>query len=150
MTTLLLAWLLAHGVPGPHAEALAPCVAEYHDPAELLGVIYVESRYRQGKRSHAGACSYFGLLGGRYGNPTCEALEADPALACRVAVAELAYWQRHCGRAYLDAYNGGWWKCWDRAKVKGRRCKGKCDGYAKKVRRHAAWVRMVLDGWETK
>jgi hypothetical protein len=146
MTTILLAWLLAHGVPGPHAEALAPCIAESEDPFVMLGVMHVESRYRSGPRSKAGACSYFGLLGGRYGNPPCEVLEAHPGVACQKAVEELRYWKRHCGEAYLDAYNGGWAKCWAGKHREQAKCRAEgCRRYGDRVRRHAEWARLVLD-----
>lgn len=145
MTTLLFVWLLAHGVPGPHAEALAPCIADSPEPYVLLGVMHVESRYESGKRSGAGACSYFGLLGGRYGHSPCPVLEVHPEVACREAIQELARWKDACGDSYLDAYNGGWWKCWARENVKGRRCWGRCDSYTQAVMRHAEWARSVLD-----
>ena len=98
MKALILIWLLAHGVPGHDAEVMAPCIAASSAPYVMLGVVWKESDCQNGSRSKAGACSYFGLLGGRYGNPSCHALENDPALACRTADQELGYWRGTAGR----------------------------------------------------
>jgi hypothetical protein len=92
-----------------------------------------------------------GLLGGRYGHSSCKALEADPDLCLSEAVTDLEYWERECGESYLDGWNGGWHKCWSRKVVTGKRCKGKCDSYTRKVRRYQARIEAateLLEGME--
>lgn len=142
MSTFVLVWLLAHGVPMGHAEAMEPCITGYQDPILLLALMTEENNFNNTKRSSAGACSYFQLLGGRYGHASCKALEDDPALACAEAVAELEYWEQHCGLAMLDAWNAGWKRCWTVRKYK--RCKpDDCHDFSDKVNKHYQWILMV-------
>lgn len=112
---------------------------------ELAAIASVETSFIRRKTSHKGACCYLGLLGGRYGHSTCTQLEADPALCLSEGIADLEYWERACGKSYLDAYNGGWAKCWDRPKVSGRRCSGRCDSYMVKVRKRQARIKELVE-----
>jgi len=146
MHQFVLIWLLAHGVPVVDAEAMAPCIAGYRDPVLLIALMAEENNYSNTKRSGAGACSYFQILGGRYDNPSCAALEADPALACATAVRELDYWHIHCGEAMLDAWNAGWARCWTNPKRK--RCKAKdCRDFTSKVMEHYRWIDSLWRIW---
>jgi len=112
---------------------LATAVTEYprDEALELLAVAWIETRYT-GRRSQAGACCWTGMLGGRYDNPSCEILEACASICLRYTSTELEYWRRHCGKAYLDAYNGGWRKCWTSESRK--RCTSECESYSSRVR----------------
>jgi hypothetical protein len=143
---LILAVLLSLCEPGtPRADlkALAKAVAVYpaDEAAELLAIAWVESRWRHApKRSHAGACCYMGILGGRYGAPSCRRLEKSPRLCVQTARKELAYWKRHCGEAYLDGYNAGWSRCWDGPQKHRAKCTTKCRDYSRKVHAKAAEI----------
>lgn len=144
MTALWLAVLLSLAEPGTsHADLrqLAAAVSAYPEEqaAELLGIAWIESRWTHApKHSHAGACGYFGALGGRYKIPSCKRLEKSAKLAAREAVRELAYWKRHCGDAYLDAWNAGWARCWDGPQAHHATCTKKCKAYSTRVRQKQA------------
>jgi hypothetical protein len=139
-TLAILAYLLAHGVPATHTDGMARCIADSGMPSVMLALAEVESGWRPRVRSKAGACGYWQLLGGRYGHSPCDRLIADPALACRETVEELRYWRRQCGASWLDAWNGGWRKCWARAH-KGPRCKGeRCRHFGRRVVKRAAEI----------
>ena len=141
---LLIAALLALSPSGSLADvaSFAQACQKQERWIELAAIAYVETGSRRHARSGKGACCYMGLLGGRYGLPSCKALEADPDLCLSEAVAHLEYWERHCGESYLDGWNGGWRKCWSRKEVTGSRCKGRCDSYGQKVGR----VKLRIEG----
>lgn len=134
MLTLLAALLSLATAPLTDARDFAAACVKQPRCHELAAIAYIESRFVRHTRSKAGACCYMGLLGGRYGIPSCEALEADADLCLSEAVKHLEQWERDCGESYLDANNGGWRKCWSREKVTGPRCKDKCDSYSRRVR----------------
>jgi len=121
----------------PALDGLAQAAEAWGEPDLILAMASVESGLEPKVRSGSGACCWLGLLGGRYGNPSCKALEADTDLCVAVAMHELGEWGELCGSAAaLDAYNGGWRKCWGRA-GKGTWSKCKRDGcrsYGRKVR----------------
>jgi len=53
---------------------------------------------------------------------------------------------RHCGEAYLDAYNGGWAKCWSGKHKRQAKCKAEgCRRYGHRVMKHAAWAKLILE-----
>jgi len=139
---ILLAVLLSLGPVAPLADVAAFARACERQPrcTELAAIAWVESRFDRDVQSKAGACCYMGLLGGRYGIPSCERLIADPDLCLSEAVKHLEQWERDCGESALDAWNGGWHKCWSRKTVTGPRCKGRCDSYSRKVRRTQARI----------
>jgi hypothetical protein len=146
MSTFVLIWLLAHGVPADHAEAMTPCIAGYKDPIRLLALMAVENEYQNDPVSGSGACSYFQLLGGRYGHSSCKELKADPALACAEAVRDLGYWESNCGPSMWDAWSKGWSRCWSNPKYK--KCHGKtCKQYSSRLERRAMWIQMMWEVW---
>jgi len=117
----------------PHVSYIV-AIASSPNPSLMRAIGHVESKndvlVNPNKK---GFCCAMQLAGGRYGNPTCEALEADPFLCVQTAWVELEYWKRKCGEAYLDAYNGGWRKCWTRPERK--KCEEPyCTSYGKTVR----------------
>ena len=135
---ILLAVLLSLGPTAPLADVAAFALACERQPRchELAAIAWAETGYRRHSKSSKGACCYMGILGGRYDNPTCRELEADPDLCLSVAVRELEYWQRHCGKWYLDSYNMGWRGCLSRPPKNkdDKRCTVDCDSYTRKVR----------------
>jgi hypothetical protein len=110
LSVLFLVSPFAHD--GVEALEFAVAVESQTNSDELWGVSHVESRHVNGRRSGPGACCRLGILGDRYGNPSCDYLEGHPWGCVLAAQWNLEYWRRHCGAAYLDAYNGGWYKCW--------------------------------------
>ena len=99
------------------------------DPAILLGIAWAESTLGLDPgRSHRGACGVMGVLGGRYGAASCEAMEALRWLAVLEGAKRLAYFSRHCDGEPLCCYSRGWTD------------EGDC-GYARKVRGFARRVR---------
>ena len=90
----------------------AQAVTAQKNSDELKGMAYVESTFQYGVRSPY-ACCYLGVRGGKYGNPSCDMLEASPWTCVMAAQWNIAYFRLHCGKSYLDAYNGGWKRCCD-------------------------------------
>lgn len=145
MLTLLAAILSLTTAPLADARDFAQACVKQPRCHELAAIAYIESGYKRHSKSRKGACCYMGLLGGRYGIPSCKALEADADLCLSTAVAELEQWEKDCGESYLDAWNGGWRKCWSRKVVTGPRCKGKCDSYSRKVRATKARIERAIE-----
>lgn len=151
MSELLFALLLAVGAPDDHrTEALAKAAVVAPDPYVVLAVAHVESTLGEDtSRSSSGACCIMQLLGGRYGMPRCGLLEADAMLCVLIGISHLEWWRRQCGRSYLDAYNGGWPKCWSRELEASAWCHAseedmnRCKSYGRKVRAKAAQLRRV-------
>lgn len=118
----------------PDLSRLAAAVDTAKEPAVIIAIASIESGLTPSVRSGKGACCYLGLLGGKYGHSSCKALEADPALCVAEAEAEIATWERSCAQARLDAYNGGWRKCWAGKHRKAARCHRKgCASYSERV-----------------
>ena len=123
MTLLLLLWLQQPAEARIDAYIQAAALA-YSVPADdLHGIAEIESKHeRDPRRSSAGACGLMGVLGGRYGASSCEAMEAASWLAAFEGARRLAYFRRHCEGEPLCCYSRGWTTT------------GGCH-YARKVRR---------------
>lgn len=150
----LFLWLLLHSSGGAcplHTVGLAVVLAQYPTDTALVvaAIVKTETDVVHNSRSKAGACCYGHVLGGRYPNPSCSALEQDTALCIARVVHWLEYWRSFCGAAYLDAYHGGWGKCkagWWYAKHKDDPgvdwCVGEaCTSYGNKVVR---WKKRIV------
>ena len=133
MTALLLCLAMASTHPLPVALrgcTLAPAAVKAGecygvDPALLLAIAWVESRWKPGLVSSAGACSYWQTLP-RYSNATCAALN-DPWVSADAAAYIFTRWLRRGGtvRKALQGYVCG-----------GRGLSGACGvGYAARVLR---------------
>jgi len=115
MIPLLLALLLAPAWEAPRLEAAlyaagmhAAIRAQGHDAPLLYALWEIESSGGvERKRSKAGACCPLQVLGGRYGHPPCDLLEASPWLCVRSAMAEIEYWRRKCPAAPLEGWSRG-------------------------------------------
>jgi len=105
--TLLLAFAL-WAAPEPEIFTFLAAVEVQDNRSELLAMAWVETRFHNDRVSEAGACCFLGVLGGRYGNPSCDRLRARPWLCVMTAQRWIAYWRHHCGKRYLDCYNKGW------------------------------------------
>lgn len=145
--SLILSLLLAFNVSDTPEEKLAEFA--YHvarlvpadQVVEILAVAYVETRFRPDAVSPAGCVCWLQQMCNRFGKPSCkEMIRTETCI--REYLKDRAYWQRHCGEAWLDAYNAGWVKCWAGPWYKKHRgearkqCKGRsCTSYSRKVRR---------------
>lgn len=152
-TSLILSLLLAFNVSDTPEERLAEFA--YHIsqlvPAdqitEILAVAYVETRFRPDAVSPAGCVCWLQQMCGRYGKPSCEEM-VKTEVCIKEYLKDRAYWKKYCGKAWLDAYNAGWAKCWDGIGYKkhGKRCKGKaCTSYSTKVQRTEKRFRRWLE-----
>ena len=137
----LFALLLFLGAADCDATADLARIAETAPrPYEVLAVARTESTWDYERVSTAGACGMMQTLGGRYGMPGCDLIRADHRLDVLLGLAHLRYWRRNCGAAYLDAYNGGWSKCWTRRIEATEWCRESvenmnvCQSYSRKVR----------------
>lgn len=78
------------GGPSSLAEHFEDAAIEQGVPVEvLIGVAKFESDFKREVRSSSGACCFMQLLGGRYGNPSCSALEKDDRLCITQGAKEI-------------------------------------------------------------
>ena len=91
------------------AAIFAAAVEAQVNREELWGIAWVEVTWRwfETRRSGKGACCYLGILGSRYGNPSCRQMENDGWLCVVSAQRWLNYWRLQCGKKYLECYNAG-------------------------------------------
>jgi len=153
MEMILLAALLtlAPDAPLEDLQSFADACVRHDNCSELAAIAWTESGFhRIKKRSGKGACCYMGILGSRYDNPSCDALEADPYLCVDLGAKKVAGWKKSCGKSGLDGYNGGWQGCWSRPpkNADDKRCKGQCDSYTRKVRRFQKKIETAMASLE--
>lgn len=122
-------WLATPETTIPQALANAYVASSYPDPALLLAVGYVESRFDPTAESHPHGSSppfYCGVLQtAALSHAQCLAQRSLPA-AYRLGHGELAAWRRYCHGSTTCVLNGH--GCGNHGVQTGR-----CNGYAQRV-----------------
>lgn len=118
----LLLWPLPDLSAPLHRAEIAAAIDAQEDPALWRAIWHVECTSKSPcGRSAAGACCEMQVLGGRYGNPPCELLDASAWLCVIAADRQMERCRRMCGKAKAaPCYHDG-------------HCNGNGD-YARKVR----------------
>ena len=117
----------------------------------LLALAWSESTFNPDSESHAGACGILQLMPKwtEYeGKPvTCQWLKDNVRHSVTLALAELAKWERNCGREWMiAAWNQGYQCCrggWyyrKRKDVQTFNCSPRAVDFQAKVWRRAKWI----------
>lgn len=120
---------------------------------EAIAVAIPESSLRNLKKPNRADCVCWlqQQCGAKHDKPSCARMVQTQACVDGF-VEDMKYWKYHCGRSYLDAYNGGWKKCKSgryyakhQADPNRKWCTGaNCTSYSKKVRKAEREIRQWL------
>lgn len=155
--TLLIVFAISDSNSVVDRFGFAVAVSMFDKPWQdiIIAVADVETDIMRYEMSKSGACCFMQLLGGRYDNASCHALFKNTSQCIAEAAVHLAYWKIHCGRAWLDAWHGGFVKCIDGIwyeKNKDRTdvdwCSGaECYSYGDKVKRRLETIKDRVTKW---